>query len=241
MDMENLLKEVLEGMGLTIDQRQERQLLSYVQLILDGLSKQRLVGTKEGSEIISKHICDCLYPMKFKLIQSGEILDLGTGAGLPGIPIKIFRPEQIVYLMDSNGRKMNFLQMVSAELGLEQVYYLPGRAEQWAREQMYRERFDFVVTRAVAEAAALVELAMPLTKVGGTVLLYKGPRGEDEMADAEKVLLLCGGALKKIDQYRLPSGEERTLISLLKVHNTPGKFPRRNGIPVKKPILSKNN
>lgn len=239
--MKKLLEEVLELMELKINRAQKRQLLDYVQLIVDGLSRQRLVGTKNEDEIISKHICDCLYPIKFNLITPGEMIDLGTGAGLPGIPLKICVPEQILYLMDSNRRKINFLQMVSAELGLEQLYYLPGRAEDWARDDVYRERFDFVVSRAVAETAALVELAMPLTRVGGLALLYKGPQGEVEMAAAEKALRLCGGTVKKIYRYRLPTGEERTLLCLGKVQQTPAQYPRRAGIPVKKPILNKNN
>ncbi len=237
---EQLLEEVLEQIKFNITPVQKKQMLNYVQLIIDGLTKQRLVGTRNECDLICKHICDCLYPLKFNLITPGEMIDLGTGAGLPGIPLKICIPEQVIYLMDSNRRKINFLQMVSAELGLKHLFYLPGRAEEWAREQEYRERFQLVVSRAVADTAALVELTMPLTRIGGMVLLYKGPRGKDEILSAEKALQLCGGVFKKLYCYKLPTGEERTLVCLSKVRDTPEQYPRRAGMPVKKPLRHKN-
>jgi 16S rRNA (guanine527-N7)-methyltransferase len=235
-----LLEKVLEKMELKIAPLQQYQLIQYVQLIIDGLTRQRLVGTKNVSELICKHIPDCLYPMKLNLISPGKMLDLGTGAGLPGIPLKICLPGQMLYLMDSNRRKINFLQMVSEELGLEQVFFLPGRAEEWAREEEYRERFELVVSRAVADTAALAEMALPLTMVGGMVLLYKGPRGEVEIEDAAEALRLCGGKLKDLYRYRLPTGEERTLLCLSKIQKTPVQYPRRAGQPVKKPLSHKN-
>ncbi len=233
---ERRLKEVMAQLALPIKPEQEQLLLKYINLIIEGLSRQRLVGTRDSVEIIHKHIFDSLYPVTLNIFSPGEMLDLGTGAGLPGIPLKIMLSEQKIFFMDANRRKIVFLKKVCRELKLEQVVFLAGRAEEWARHPDYRERFQTVVCRAVADTAILAELALPLAKLGGEVFLYKGPRGENEAVAAKHALRLCGGEVKRIYHYRLPAGEKRTLVCLRKVENTPVIYPRKPGKPAKKPL-----
>lgn len=236
-----LIQDMLALINLRLNVEQEHQLLRYLQLIIEGLARQRIIGTGNEDEIIKKHLGDSLYPVILKLIKPGSILDLGSGAGLPGIPIKICLPEQEIYLMDSNRRKMCFLHRVSAELSLENVFCLLGRAETWGRNKNYRERFMTVVIRAVAATTTLAELSLPLTKVGGKVILFKGSQYEDEMYAATAAITICGGEVSNIFHYKLPDGEERALICLNKVKNTPEFYPRSVGMPEKKPITIKKS
>lgn len=233
-----LIQDMLALIKLRLNVEQEHQLVRYLRLILEGLTRQRIIGTGSEDEIINKHLCDSLYPVILKLIKPGSMLDLGTGAGLPGIPIKICLPEQEIYLMDSNRRKISFLYRVSAELKLERTYCLLGRAEEWGRNKNYRERFMTVVSRAVAATAALAELSLPLTRVGGTAILFKGPQSETELRVATAAITICGGELGNIFHYKLPSGEERALICLNKVKSTPEPYPRSVGMPGKKPVAT---
>ncbi len=230
------LERVVEELALETDDVQKKQLLLYVQLLIKGLEKQRLVGERNAGRLIGKQLFDSLYPLKIWRISPGSLLDLGTGAGLPGIPLKICLPGQRLYLLDSNRRKINFLRRVGAELGLREVFYLPGRAEEWGRDPCYRERFDCVVCRAVARAAVLAELGLPLTKMGGSMIIYKGSQGDEEMGEAAVSLRLCGGRLEQSRHYRLPTGEKRTLYLIKKIKPAPADYPRRPGLPTRKPL-----
>ncbi len=233
----NILRNVLEVLKIEITPFQEEQLLLYVEMLMQGLEKQRLMGTRDEREIIIKHIYDSLYPLTVnRLFSEGNMLDLGTGAGLPGIPLKICLPQYPISLLDSNRRKINFLRDVVRELGLQQVQFLHGRAEDWGRDECCREGNRFIFSRAVAAASTLVELTLPLTKVGGSVLFFKGPRGPREIDEAAGALRLCGGVFKKSWGYILPTGEERTLILLQKVSKTPILYPRPDGKPAKRPL-----
>ncbi len=235
-EFSELLGRVAAKLGLVISDLQKEQLLRYVDLLLEGLDRQRLVGEKSGASLIEKHIYDSLYPLKLLRIPPGSLLDLGTGAGLPGIPLKISLPGLKLYLLDAKTQRINYLRRVAAELELREVYYLPGRAEMWGRDPGCRERFDCVVSRAVARAAVLAELALPLIKVGGCLLLYKGKQGTSEMEEAKVSINLCGGKEEKGWRYRLITGEERTLFLIKKIANTPVIYPRRNGVPARKPL-----
>lgn len=232
----DLLETVCLELELELSDLQKEQLLGYTNLIIEGLRKKRLVGETGGDLLIRKHMFDSLYPLGLGEIPPGTLLDLGTGAGLPGIPLKICLPEHRLYLLDANKGKINFLRRVCLELNLKKVFYLPGRAEEWGRDPGCRERFDCVVSRAVARAAVLAELGLPLVKRGGCLLLYKGSKGPAEVEEAETSLRLCGGMLKKNWRYRLPTGEERTLFLIDKKRATPAAYPRGVGKPARKPL-----
>lgn len=237
-DLAPLIEQVVNRLRLTLSLQQQDQLTAFVILLLEGTETQRLVGGKTGREIICKHIYDSLYPLTLIDLQNGDLLDLGTGAGLPGLPWKICVPRLPVYLMDSNQRKINFLRRAVRETGLKEVFFLAGRAEEWGREPDYRERFTSIVSRAVAVAATLAELALPLLKKGGDLIMLKGPRGYDEIAEAGEALSCCGGRVESHWSYRLPSGERRTLFIVRKIGETPLLYPRRTGKPSKKPLGS---
>lgn len=231
-----VLDDIVTMLDLGIDDPQKGQLLQYLDLLVEGLARQRLVGEKDGKILVEKHIFDCLYPLKIWRLSPDSLLDLGTGAGLPGVPLKICLPGTKLYLMDSTRRKVNFLRRVAAELALEETYFLPGRAEKWGRHPDYREQFSCVVSRAVARAAVLGELALPLVRVGGELIMYKGKGGLAEIEEAEVSLRLCGGQLERYRRYRLPTGEERTLFAIRKREATADDYPRKEGAAAKRPL-----
>jgi len=232
-----LLEGVIDALGLNLSGVQKMQLLSHVRLIQEGLNKQRLVG-EGGAALVEKHLYDSLYPLAVWQVPRGSLLDLGTGAGLPGIPLKICLPDRALYLLDAIRRKINFLRKVALELALQEVFFLPGRAEEWGRDPGCREQFDCVVSRAVAQAPVLAELGLPLVKVGGFLLLYKGRQGPAEIEEAAPALELCGGRLENSWRYQILTGEERTLFLIKKVGPTPALYPRRPGVPSRKPLGS---
>ena len=235
-DNRALLEGVLEELGLEAGAREKGQLLQFAGLLLEGLKKQRLVGEKTAAEIIGKHFYDSLVPASFSLLHSGAVLDLGTGAGFPGLPLKIISPGTPFFLLEANGRKINFLKNVVAELGLAEVFLLHGRAEKIGQQEEYRERFGTVLSRAVAHTSVLLELSLPLASLGGRLVFFKGPRAYEELERSRRALELCGGRFKESREYCLPSGEKRVLLIFEKVASTPPQYPRRDGVPLKRPL-----
>lgn len=235
---EKVLQKVLADLEIEFNRAQEVKMLHYIDILRQGLSRQRLLGARDRATIINKHIYDSLYPLKIEplLPPKCRLLDLGTGAGFPGIPIKIGLVDSSLYLLDANRRKISFLRLVVNELALSKVFFLPGRAEVWGRDKSCREKMQIVLSRAVAPTATLLELAFPLAAVGGSVILFKGPGGAGELKDAFKAMHLCGGSDFKTWHYQLPTGEIRMLIVLQKTASTPAVYPRAVGKPSKKPL-----
>ncbi len=232
-----LLETMLTGLGLEASKLQKTQLLHYVNLLLEGLAKQRLTGENTAEALIGKQLYDSLYPLKFfKFRTDSKILDLGSGGGLPGIPLKILVDDSLFYLMDANKRKIEFLRATTVALGLKNLFTLEGRAEKWGQSAEYRESFDYILIKAVSETAVLAELGLPLLKLGGQLLLYKGPRGKEEASAAINAITKCGGKLENVWDYCLPSGESRSLYRLLKIAPTPSQYPRADGKPAHKPL-----
>ncbi len=232
-----LIEKMLKDIELEFDAYRCEQLALFTEMLLDGLKRQRLTGEKTAEGIIGKQIYDSLYPLKVTTFHPGStVLDLGSGGGFPGIPLKICQPEIIIHLLDSNQRKISFLQGVAEKLGLEQVYLIGGRAEEYGQNRCYREKYDLVLSKAVAKTVVLAELAFPMAKVGGKVLLYKGPRGDQEVAEAKKAIDACGGRVDQVWYYKLTSGEDRALYQLIKHKSTPSNYPRGIGKPAGKPI-----
>lgn len=241
MDQESkpevVLSEALKNLGLTPDEQKKELLLNYCSLLLAGLKKQRLTGEYSIEDLINRQIYDCLFPITRLSFKNGtRIVDLGSGGGLPGIPLAICLPECKLLLLDANQKKATFLEETARSLGLENVNILRERAEYYGRDPACRERFDYVLSKAVAKAAVLAELALPLLLPGGKAVFYKGPRGEQEMSEAAKALTLCGGKLTDHYDYTLPTGEKRTIYLVEKVASTPAQYPRSTGKPARRPI-----
>ncbi len=213
-----------------------RELLDYGEMLYAGLLRQRLTGEKTLEEIVLKQICDSLYLLKFADLKSGSLIDLGTGGGLPGIPLKICRPGLSVHLIDSNRRKMDFLQETVDRMALKDVHFMYGRAETFGQEHSYREQFDYLVSKAVADMKVLAELALPLVRVGGKIYFYKGPRGFDEAEAATYAIEQCGGAICEAAEYSLSGGEKRVIFIIDKIKTTPAQYPRAIGKPSKRPL-----
>ncbi len=232
-----VMDEILEDLSLAIGEDERKQLIEYTNCLLEGLKRQRLTGERSAEDIINKQIYDSLYPLKFiEICEGSKMLDLGSGGGLPGLPIKICKPGVHLYLLDSNQRKMKFLEDTARKLRLQNVYYLYGRAEVWGQDNENREKYDIVLCKAVAETKVLAELALPLTKVGGCVILYKGPRGRQEVDNARNAIKICGGEIDQSWNYKMPTGEQRAIYKIKKITKTPQEYPREVGKPGRKPI-----
>ncbi|NMA92789.1 MAG: 16S rRNA (guanine(527)-N(7))-methyltransferase RsmG [Firmicutes bacterium] len=211
------LEEMLMLLGLPAGAERLGKLKSYLSLIELASSRHSLVGDKEYRKLVFKHLYDSLYPLTVMRVETGPLLDLGTGAGLPGIPLKIFLPEIPVYLLDSNRRKINFVKHACRSLGFHKAYGVTGRAESLAREPCYREAFHYLFSRAVAPIRELAKIAFPFAAPGGRLVFYKGPALEKEISGAKAVIDGLGGRIKKELSYRLPTGERRLLVIMEKL------------------------
>ncbi len=239
--MENVNLEqvdlLFKDLGIKADERARVLMVEYVNCLIKGMAKSRLTGERTSLGIIEKQVYDSLYPFRYlKLERASNLIDLGAGGGLPGIPIKIIRPDLKITLLDSNRKKALFLKETVDALGLEKVMVVNKRAEEIGQELEHREKYSYVFSRAVAKMAVLAELALPLLINDGEAVFYKGPGGEDEFEKAEQAIAICGGVLKNVEHYTLKTGELRKLYIIKKTKSTPGKYPRKSGIPGKKPI-----
>lgn len=234
---EVMIDEMCNSLQIEIDCNSREMLLKYVDMLLRGLKKQRLTGERSLEGLIGKQLYDSLYPLKvINFAVDSKVLDIGSGGGLPGLPLKICLPEIYMYLLDSNKRKITFLQNTVEGIGLKRVYFLNKRAEELGQNSEHREQFDYVLSKAVAEMAVLAELSLPFLKIGGKAIFYKGPRGKKEAHKAKKAIELCGGEIIEAWDYFLDTGEERSLYLLRKTGETPLQYPRRVGKPGKKPL-----
>ncbi len=240
--MSEQVRDTVEDMFNTlnlksVDAWQKEIITKYILLILEWLQKVRLTGEKNAEGIIWQQLYDSLYLLKLTDLNTGlRVIDLGSGGGLPGIPLKICRPGIKMYLMDSSKKKAGFLKEAIDSLGLKDAHILCGRAEEFGKNKDHREQYDLVVCKAVAETAVLTELALPLLKLDGRALIYKGPRGREEAEEAKRALEICGGRISAEWQYDLSGGETRSLYEIKKESFTPHKYPRRPGVPERKPI-----
>lgn len=239
MELNEFCKEIEEKsskIDINLDNEICNKLYNYMNLLLEWNEKINLTAITDEKEIILKHFIDSFTINKF--INSGDImLDIGTGAGFPGLPIKIIRPEVDVFLMDSLNKRINFLNEVIESLQLKNIEAFHSRAEEMAKNNKFREKFDVVTSRAVAKLNILLEYMLPYTKVNGKCLCMKGPNIEEEIKEAEKALKILGGEIEKIEKIILPdSNIERKIIIIRKKSATPLKYPRKAGMPTKEPL-----
>ena len=239
MELNEFCKEIEEKsskIDINLDNEICNKLYNYMNLLLEWNEKINLTAITDEKEIILKHFIDSFTINKF--INSGDkMLDIGTGAGFPGLPIKIIRPEVDVFLMDSLNKRINFLNEVIESLQLKNIEAFHSRAEEMAKNNKFREKFDVVTSRAVAKLNIILEYMLPYTKINGKCLCMKGPNIEEEIKEAEKALKILGGEIEKIEKIILPdSNIERKIIIIRKKSATPLKYPRKAGMPTKEPL-----
>ncbi len=233
-----ILREKLNHWDLDLTEKQLEQFVLFYELLVEKNKVMNLTAITEFEEVAVKHFLDSISVCSvMDLHRDIRVLDLGTGAGFPGLPIKIAFPEAELVLVDALRKRVDFLQDTIAALGLSEISALHYRAEEFGREEEYREAFDLGVSRAVSALPVLSELVLPNIKIGGTFVAYKSGTVEEEVAQARKAIDVLGGEISDIIKFRLPETEiDRSFVVISKVSSTPEKYPRRPGIPEKKPI-----
>ncbi len=225
-------------MGVRLSPRQLAAFARYEEELLDWNARFNLTAIRESEGVRTKHFLDSLTCMlAWRETPPSSLIDIGTGAGFPGLPLKIFQPALQLTLVESVGKKAEFCRHVAGTLGMERVEVLQARAEEVGQMPKHREKYDWATARAVANLPILVEYLLPLVKVGGAVLAQKGSSGPAEAQSSEKAIHLLGGRLRQLINITLPGVvEERYLIVIDKIAATPSNYPRRVGIPAKKPL-----
>lgn len=234
----SILEKGCSELNITLTERQKNQFIRYYEYLIEKNKVMNLTGITEFQEVLVKHFVDslaCVQAVDMKQVKT--VMDVGTGAGFPGIPLKIAFPHLKVCLLDSLRKRVNFLEETFTLLGLDNITAIHGRAEEYARNKAYRQKYDMCVSRAVSNLATLSEYCLPYVKTGGTFISYKSGKVQEETDQAAKAVKILGGHVKDIQYFTLPGTEiERSLVIIDKVKETPGKFPRKAGTPLKEPI-----
>lgn len=235
--MKNLLKNACNELNLKIDDNQIDEFLKYKQLLLEWNEKINLTAITDDKEIILKHFVDCLTVCKFIDFNNKTFIDVGTGAGFPALPIKIFCKSSAPTLLDSLNKRINFLKTVGNELNLQNITYIHSRAEDAGQDISFREKYDFCVSRAVANLSVLAEFDLPFVKVGGYFIALKGPLLDNEIIDANKAIPTLGGIIEKVETIKIPFTDiEHKLVFIKKLRQTPKQYPRKAGKVSRNPI-----
>lgn len=234
----NVFGKYLEQLDISLTEQQYEQFYLYYELLTEKNKVMNLTAITDFDEVIVKHFIDSLSLVKvYELKKAARILDLGTGAGFPGIPLKIAFPELELVLLDSLNKRVRFLGEVIDALGLNKITAIHGRAEELGRKKEYRESFDLCVSRAVANLASLSEYCIPFVKPGGHFISYKSGKIQEEVENSTRAIHKLGGNVKKIETFCLPDTDiERAFVLIEKVKYTPSQYPRGAGKPVKEPI-----
>lgn len=244
MNQRIMLAEGFQKLGLEVSLKEEsgnhilQQFLSYYEMLIEKNKVMNLTSITEFQDVVIKHFMDSLSICQvIDLAKPLHVLDLGTGAGFPGIPLKIMFPHLQITLMDSLNKRIVFLKDVIQELGLEHISAIHGRAEDMARKPEYRDGFDLVVSRAVANLSSLSEYCIPFVKKGGYFISYKSGDVEDEVQSASYAIGLLGGKKEQVYQFRLPDTDiARSFVKIKKLERTPKAYPRKAGMPSKEPL-----
>ena len=232
------LREKAAAFGIKLSDHQLEQFETYYEMLVEKNKVMNLTAITEKNEVIDKHFADSLALIKSGVSLTGQkILDLGTGAGFPGIPLKIAFPELEIVLLDSLNKRIKFLNEVIEALGLEKITAIHGRAEDYAKDAAYREQYDLCVSRAVANLATLSEYCLPYVKVDGMFVPYKSGEIDEEVKESSKAVKILGGKIEDVVKFELPGTDiGRSFVKIHKVKNTAKKYPRKAGMPSKEPI-----
>lgn len=224
--------------GIELSELQKNQFNRYYDLLIEWNDKINLTAITDKKDVIKKHFEDSLsITSVIDMNDIDSVIDVGTGAGFPGIPLKIVFPSLKLTLLDSLNKRINFLNTVVDELGLSDVTALHGRAEEIGRNASYRESFDLCVSRAVANLSTLSEFCLPFVNIGGYFVSYKSEKADDEYKDAENAITLLSGGNVRIEDVIIPDTDlTRKMIIIEKIEKIDDKYPRRAGVPLKKPL-----
>lgn len=235
-NFDEIFKKLAKEINLDIDRSKIIKFYEYMNLLLEWNEKINLTAITEQNDIILKHFIDCLTIKKY-LKDNDKIVDIGTGAGFPGIPLAIMSEANKFTLVDSLNKRVNFLNDVKEKIDLKNIEAIHSRAEEFGQNKIYREKYDVAVSRAVANLSVLSEYLLPTVKVGGKVICMKGSQVQDEINEAKYALKELGGVIKLTDEFCLPETDmKRNIIVIEKIKNTPKKYPRKSGTPSKQPL-----
>lgn len=234
------MKREAGELEIALNGGQLEQFFRYYELLVERNKVMNLTAITEEQDVVTKHFTDSLSLVKLmgaEALAGKTLMDVGTGAGFPGIPLKIAFPELNVTLLDSLNKRVRFLMDVCEELGLKDITAVHGRAEDFGKNLQYRERFDLCVSRAVANLASLSEYCMPFVKVGGYFVPYKSGEIEEELEVGKRAVKILGGEVEGVEKFTLPGADaSRSLIRIRKIKGISGKYPRKAGLPTKEPL-----
>lgn len=226
----------LKDFNIKINDEQIKKFMNYMNLLLEWNEKINLTAITQPDEVKLKHFVDSLTVLKY-INDDDKVIDIGTGAGFPGIPLKIMNENTKITLLDSLNKRINFLNIVIETLNLRNIQAIHGRAEEIARNKLYREKYDVAVSRAVANLSILTEYMLPFVKVGGKCICMKGANVNEELKKAKNAIKELGGEVERVDNFYLSDNDnERNIIVIKKIKETKSKYPRKAGTPSKEPL-----
>ncbi len=236
--MKRFLQDKLEMLSVEVDRKKIDQFNQFYDLIVEWNKVMNLTAITDYKDVVEKHFLDSLSIERIlKLDDLKTVMDVGTGAGFPGMPLKIIYPELKITLLDSLNKRVKFLNEVIRQLELKNIDAIHGRAEDIGKNENYREKYDLCVSRAVANLATLSEYCMPFVKVGGVFVSYKSGDIDEEVLKSKKAISLFGGKIEEVVKFQLPGTDiNRAFVKIKKIKGTPKKYPRKSGIPSKEPL-----
>ena len=238
MELINTFESKIDTLHIELSKEQYSQYVTYYNMVVEKNKVMNLTGITEFDEFIDKHYIDSLSIVNaVDMTRVNSIIDVGTGAGFPGIPLKIAFPHLKITLLDSLNKRIKFLNEVIEALGLEKITAIHGRAEDYAKDAAYREQYDLCVSRAVANLATLSEYCLPYVKVDGMFVPYKSGEIDEEVKESSKAVKILGGKIEDVVKFELPGTDiGRSFVKIHKMKNTAKKYPRKAGMPSKEPI-----